>query len=233
MTIEDLKLNRGANLPSAQCGPSLRLTPSAARDRKMNVREGFDTYIRFQISNPSQKCDRLDDVNTYCRSRGADGLAFDYYENHVSVQTRGFRFNISANHSYSLATTNRIPDLTDGIHTVRIKYDPNFDENAVPHPSFQANGYSSFFLSNADFSNGGEGDWGTGVGLLYVYLDDMYSPVITTPINLGSTLELDDGRACVHPEEYSHYMRTNAIWGKGQDSTESWQEGTEGFCTFC
>ena len=120
MTIEDLKLNRGANLPSAQCGPSLRLTPSAAREsgmarqlngtpcvsyrilsknitykiifpittaalcsegsawysRKMNVREGFDTYIRFQISNPSQKCDRLDDVNTYCRSRGADGLAF-------------------------------------------------------------------------------------------------------------------------------------------------------------
>ena len=43
----------------------------------------------------------------------------DYYENHVSVQTRGFRFNISANHSYALATTNRIPDLTDGIHTVR------------------------------------------------------------------------------------------------------------------
>ena len=39
---------------------------------------------------------------------------------------------------------------------VRIKYDPNFDANAVPHPSFQANGYASFFLSNADFSNGGE-----------------------------------------------------------------------------
>lgn len=42
----------------------------------VNVREGFDTSIKFQISNPSQKCDRLDDVNTYCRSRGADGFAF-------------------------------------------------------------------------------------------------------------------------------------------------------------
>ena len=43
---------------------------SAWYSRKMNVREGFDTYIRFQISNPSQKCDRLDDVNTYCRFTG-------------------------------------------------------------------------------------------------------------------------------------------------------------------
>jgi len=72
----------------------------------------------------------------------------DFYENHISVLTQGFRYNISANHSSSLATSNRIPDLTDGIHTVRIKYDPNFDENAVPHPSFQANGFTAWFLSN-------------------------------------------------------------------------------------
>ena len=41
------------------------------------------------------------------------------------------------------------------------------------------------------------GDWGPGVGLLYVYIDDMYSPTITTPINLEATLHLDDGRAFV------------------------------------
>mmetsp|Transcript_6182 Transcript_6182/g.8636 ORF Transcript_6182/g.8636 Transcript_6182/m.8636 type:complete len:1059 (+) Transcript_6182:817-3993(+) len=330
ITLEELIANKGANLPSLPCGPSLRLTPSAAREsgsawyrRKVNVREGFDTSITFEISNPSQKCDRLDDVNTYCRSRGADGLAFviqnvgpealgnsgsglgyegifnalsveldtyhnfenmDFYENHISVLTQGFRYNISANHSSSLATSNRIPDLTDGRHTVRIKYDPNFDENAVPHPSFQANGFTAWFLSNGDFSNGGEGDWGTGFGLLYVYLDDMYSPIITTPLNLGATLDLDDGRAyvgltaatgnqywqahdvlswqfdslfvderytpplrlngfgahqcvnlteCVHPEDYDHFMRRNNLWGKGQDSTEGWQEGSEGFCAFC
>lgn len=243
LTVDELIVNKGANLPSLPCGPALRLTPSQAREsgsawyrRKVNVREGFDTSITFEISNPSQRCDRLDDVNTYCRSRGADGLAFviqnvapnalgnagsglgyegifnalsveldtyhnfenmDYYENHVSVLTQGFRFNISANHSSSLATTNRVPDLTDGIHTVRVRYDPNFDANAVLHPSFQANGFTAWFLSNADFSNGGEPDWGTGFGLLYVYLDDMYSPVITTPLNLGATLNLDDGRAYV------------------------------------
>lgn len=183
--------------------------------RKMNVGEGFDAYFEFEISLPSTRCNRMDDVNTYCRSRGADGIAFviqnvsdvalgnagnglgyegifnalaveidtffnfdqlDFYENHIAVMTNGFRYNLSANHSRyetkfvcilsyfndsllspvfvvrfpctvphdiahfspshyhilsrSLATTNRIPDLTDGKHSVRIKYDPNFDDTA-------------------------------------------------------------------------------------------------------
>lgn len=202
----------------------------------MDVREGFDTEVTFEISNPSQKCDRLDDVNTYCRSRGADGFAFvihnenfdalgnagsglgyeginnalavemdtyhnfeqmDFYENHISIMTEGYRYNISANHSRSLGTTNRVPDLTDGVHKLRIKYDPVFDPNAAPHPSFTVNGHTTWFLNNADFKNGGEGDWGTGLGLLYVYLDDMFSPIITIPINLGATIKLDNGRAIV------------------------------------
>jgi hypothetical protein len=82
-TLDQLIANKGAELPTARCGPALRLTPAEARQsgaswyrRKVNVREGFDTYIRFELSNPSQRCDRLDDVNTYCRSRGADGFAF-------------------------------------------------------------------------------------------------------------------------------------------------------------
>ena len=60
---------------------------------------------------------------------------------------KGFRYNITANHSRSLANSNRVPDLTDGIHTVRIKYDPNFDENQVPHPSFQVNGFTTWFMN--------------------------------------------------------------------------------------
>lgn len=243
VTLEELIANKGADLPSAACGPALRLTSSSARQsgamwyrRKMDVREGFDTEITFEISNPSQKCDRLDDVNTYCRSRGADGIAFvihneefdalgnagqgigyegiknalaveldtfhnfeqmDFYENHVSVMTEGFRYNISANHSRSLGTTNRVPDLTDGIHKLRIKYDPTFDSNMAPHPSFTVNGHTTWFLNNADFRYGGEGDWGTGLGMLYVFLDDMFSPIITIPMNLGATLELDNGRAII------------------------------------
>jgi len=30
-----------------------------------------------------------------------------------------------------------------------------------------------------------------------MYLDDMYSPIITTSINLAATLQLDDGRSYV------------------------------------
>eukprot|EP00606_Chrysophyceae_sp_TOSAG23-5_P001108 GSChrysophyteH2.ASY1.ANO1.525.1 assembled CDS len=230
-----------ATIGLASCGtlPSVcaaRASGAAWYRRKVDVREGFDTRITFEISNPSQKCDRLDDVNTYCRSRGADGFAFviqnvgttalglagsgmgyegifnalavemdtyhnydqmDFYENHISVMTQGWRQNLSANHSRSLATSNRVPDLADGRHTVRIRYDPNFDEKAVPHPSFQVNGYTTYFLENADFKNGGEGDWGVGFGMLYIYIDDMYSPTITTPINLDKTLKLDSGRAYI------------------------------------
>lgn len=80
---------------------------------------------------------------------------------------------------------------------MRIKYDPNFDPEAVLHPSFQVTAYTSFFIENADYQYGGEGDWGTGFGLISVYMDDMYSPVITTPLNLEDTLKLDDGRMYV------------------------------------
>lgn len=83
ITISDLISNEGALLPSVACGPSLRLTSSVARlsgstwyRRKMNVFEGFDTTFSFQISNPSLRCSQLEDVNTLCRSRGADGFAF-------------------------------------------------------------------------------------------------------------------------------------------------------------
>ena len=77
LSLQELRNSRSAPLPSNPCGPSLRLTPSEARQsgsiwypRKVNVREGFDTTFTFEISNPSQHCDRLADVNTFCRSRG-------------------------------------------------------------------------------------------------------------------------------------------------------------------
>ena len=73
-----------------------------------------------------------------------------YYYYFVAWDAQGWRYNISANHSYSLATTTRIPDMTNGMHTVRIRYEPVFDHQAILHPSFQANGYSSWFLEVID-----------------------------------------------------------------------------------
>ena len=80
---QDFILIGGSYPPTIACGSAIRLTSSGPRQagalwyrRKQNVAEGFETYFTFRISNPSQKCMRMDDVNTYCRSRGADGFAF-------------------------------------------------------------------------------------------------------------------------------------------------------------
>ena len=66
----------------------MRLTASSARQSgasfyrgKVDVVEGFDTTFIFQMANPSVKCVRQDDVNTFCRSRGADGLSFIIQDN--------------------------------------------------------------------------------------------------------------------------------------------------------
>ena len=70
---------------------------------------------------------------------------------------------------------------------VRIRYEPNFDATMVTHQSFKMNSYGSWFLTNGDYVNGGVGDWGAGLGLLSVYVDDLYSPVLITPMDLGNT----------------------------------------------
>jgi len=64
-------LNR---LPQVGCGPALRLTSSRAKqsgaawyNRKMQVREGFDTSFTFRLSDPSTHCKFLDDAYTHCR----------------------------------------------------------------------------------------------------------------------------------------------------------------------
>lgn len=57
---------------------------------------------------------------------------------------------------------------------------------------------STYFFTNADYHHGsGQGDWGAGVGLLYVYVDDLDYPVLITMLNIEDTLHLDNGRAFV------------------------------------
>jgi hypothetical protein len=53
---------------------------------------------------------------------------------------------LSSNHSYALASTSGVPDLTDRSQRVRIKYDPVFDISAVHHPSFITTEYTTQFL---------------------------------------------------------------------------------------
>lgn len=121
----------------------------------------------------------------------------DPYENHVSVHTRGFRDSVESHHSYSLGSSVEVTDLTEGDHKVRVVYTPIFDPEVIRTGQLITSPYASHFLENADFPNGGQPDWGTGVGLLYVYVDEMIEPRLVLPLNLEATLKLDQGRAWV------------------------------------
>ena len=44
---------------------------------------------------------------------------------------------------------------------------------------------------------GGQPDWGTGMGTLSIYFDNMNSPVLSLPLNLAATLKLDQGRGFI------------------------------------
>jgi hypothetical protein len=91
MALFNFTLMGTAEIISTPCNSSrpfltsnvLRLTSSSSQQagaawypKLVNVNEGFDTEFDYIISSPSVTCDRMDDVNTFCRSRGADGLAF-------------------------------------------------------------------------------------------------------------------------------------------------------------
>ncbi|CAM9353688.1 unnamed protein product [Discosporangium mesarthrocarpum] len=121
------------------------------------------------------------------------------YENHVSVQTRGWRERGSSSQSYSLGSTPNVPDLTDGPRSVRIVYTPALESADIFSGRFQITGHTGacYFMENGAFSGGGMPDWGTGVGLLSVYVDDLSVPCMTVPLNLEATLKLHHGRAFV------------------------------------
>ena len=77
----------------------------------------------------------------------------DAYENHISVQTKGWRQPNEANHSFSLASSVRAPDLTNGIHKARIKYTPVFSNDDSMYPYFMSTSWTTEFLQNADAPN--------------------------------------------------------------------------------
>lgn len=123
----------------------------------------------------------------------------DPYENHVSVHTRGWRRPNSPNHTFSLAHTNDVPDLTDGERKIRIRYVPQVtDASELGQRSFVTSKHTMHFFENADYPNGGLADWGVaGLGLLSIYVDNLLDPVLITPVHLAKTLTLNHGRAWV------------------------------------
>eukprot|EP00588_Corethron_pennatum_P010231 CAMPEP_0194273704 /NCGR_PEP_ID=MMETSP0169-20130528/6988_1 /TAXON_ID=218684 /ORGANISM="Corethron pennatum, Strain L29A3" /LENGTH=173 /DNA_ID=CAMNT_0039016735 /DNA_START=154 /DNA_END=671 /DNA_ORIENTATION=+ len=111
------------------------------------------------------------------------------YENHVSIHTRGGNERNSPAQNCSLGYTNSIQDLTNGIISVRIRYIPIFDMNVLNASSFQASSHVTSFLQN--------GGWKSGIGLLHVYVQNLFDAVLVVPLNLDSTINLHAGRAAV------------------------------------
>ncbi|DAZ95160.1 TPA: hypothetical protein N0F65_012414 [Lagenidium giganteum] len=113
----------------------------------------------------------------------------DNYENHISVHTGGNLGYVVANHSVSLGATTTIPDLTDGLHIVRITYTPQIDENWIFNEQFTTTTFAATFLDS--------GMWDFGLGMLSVYMNDMNSPILSVPVRIESSIELYHGRAWV------------------------------------
>jgi len=89
------------------------------------------------------------------------------------------------------------PEIADGTHTVKIRYSPAFDEDILFTSKFAATPWVTHYIDNADWVHGGLGDWGTGMGTLQIFVDDMMSPLLALPLNLDASLHLNSGRAWV------------------------------------
>jgi len=148
-----------------------------------------------------------DKTNGYDGIRNNLAVKFDTYynheqhepfENHISVQTRGWSGPNSADHNFSLGYTNTIPDLTDGEIDVRIKYVPRFDVDEITKESFTVTSHTMHFFENSDYPHGGMADWSiAGLGLLYIYVENLKDATLVIPLNLDATLKLNHGRAWV------------------------------------
>ncbi len=121
----------------------------------------------------------------------------DPYENHIAVISEGWRRELTSNHTSSFGDLVDPPDLANEIHTARIVYSPEFDVSALEDPQFTVTGQHTHFLTNAQYPDGGMADFGTGMGTLKVYVNDMHRPLLITPIKLDALLRLDSGRAWV------------------------------------
>mmetsp|Transcript_10583 Transcript_10583/g.17278 ORF Transcript_10583/g.17278 Transcript_10583/m.17278 type:complete len:919 (+) Transcript_10583:280-3036(+) len=143
----------------------------------------------------------------------------DPYENHVAIMSRGQRGSAISNHaSAELASIVSPVDLTDGEVKVRVEYHPSIreeDQQLLFTDTFVANAHLSSFISGrvegerglpeiVEEDGGtsqdefyGKRDWLNGVGWISIYINDFNRPVLTTVLNLESTINLDSGRSWV------------------------------------
>ena len=75
---------------------------------------------------------------------------------------------------------------------------PRFDETYLGKPSFVSSLHVMHYFENSDYPNGDLADFGvSGLGMMYVYVQDVNHPVLVTTLNLSTVLKLNAGRAWV------------------------------------
>ena len=58
--------------------------------------------------------------------------------------------------------------------------------------------HAMHYFENSDYPNGGLADFGVGgLGMIYVYIQDVNHSVLVTTLKLGTALQLNAGRASV------------------------------------
>lgn len=119
------------------------------------------------------------------------------YENHVAVHTNGRRGTNSAHQKSTLTSSTQYPrtatfsSSTQEFHAFRVLYDPVLEPSILKDDRFSATPHSaSFFID-------GVSDFGNGLGSLSIFIDDLSEPIIITPLDLDSLLDLHHGRAWV------------------------------------
>jgi Bacterial lectin/IPT/TIG domain len=153
------------------------------------------------------------EFDTYSDGAATESLNLhEPHENHISVHTRGYAAGNSVNHTYSLGHVagKSLPDLTTGIHLVRVLYNPIFNPSVINHPAFS--GAGSAYLADligsptalredgkADGTSPGTEWRKRGFGTLSIFIDDSNEPVLIVPMNLASTIDVSatHGRAWV------------------------------------
>ena len=133
------------------------------------------------------------------------------YYDHISVQTGGPNAAIGAHKEHYLSAAAIDPEaypagLADGkAHLMRVVYTPGFDADLIPVTAPPASvNHIKYWVEEGPIRttayphSQGTGSWKReGTGMLRVYLDNMDTPMLALPIDLGHTLGLDDGRAWV------------------------------------
>ncbi len=115
----------------------------------------------------------------------------DPYENHISVLASGLDTTAQPHHSVSLGDSVNVPDLTSGIHTARIVYEPFFNVAAILAGQITATWQVGRLMKQWSTNSG-------GLGMLGVYLDgNVITPIVVVPINLEATIKLQHGRSFV------------------------------------